>query len=42
MIFVDGWDLSFPNICLTIEEKPWNKPQLGKLTQAEIEPGPDR
>ena len=42
MIFDDYDSLSFPNICLAIEEKPRKKPQPGKLTRPEIEPGPPR
>ena len=38
----DGWGLSFPNICLTIEEKPHKKPQPGILTRLGIEPEPAR
>ena len=34
----DGWCLSFPDICVTVEEKP----QVGKLTWPGIEPGPAR
>ena len=40
MITGDRWGLSFPDICLTVEEKPWKKPQPGKLTQPGIEPEP--
>ena len=42
MISGDGWDLSFPDICLTVEEKPQKKPQPGKLNRPGIEPGPAR
>ena len=34
MISGDGWNLSFPDICLTVEEKR-------KLTRPGIEPGKD-
>ena len=30
MISGDGWSLSFPDICLTVEEKPRKKPQPEK------------
>ena len=39
MISGDGWSLSFPDICLTVEEKFRKKLQLGKLTRPGIEPG---
>ena len=42
MISRDGWDLNFPNICLTVDEKPWRKSQPGRLTWPGIEPGPAR
>ena len=42
MIPGDGWGLSFPDICHTVKEKPQKKPQPGKLTWLEIEPGPAR
>ena len=31
----DGWGLSFPDICLTVEERPRKKSQSGKLTWPE-------
>ena len=37
-----GWVLSFPNICLITEEKPWKKPQPGKQTWPGIQPRPAR
>ena len=40
MISGDGWGLSFPEICLTVEEKPRRKPQRGKLNRPVIEPAP--
>ena len=40
MISRDGWGLSFPDICLTVEEESQRKPQPGKLTRPGIEPGP--
>ena len=42
MISEDGSGLSFPDICLTVEEKPRKKPQPGKLSPLGIEPGPAR
>ena len=39
MIYGDDWGLSFPEIYLTVEEKPQKKPQPGKLTRSGIEPG---
>ena len=42
MMVSDIRGLSFPNICLTVEEKPQKKPQPGKLTELGIEPGPAR
>ena len=42
MISRDGWGLSFPEICLTVEDKSQKKPQPGKLTQPGIEPRPTR
>ena len=33
-------DLKFPNICLTGEEKPGEKPHPGNLSRPRIEPGP--
>ena len=36
------WGLSFPDICLTAEERPQKKPQWGKLTWPGIEPRPAR
>ena len=39
MIYGDGWDLSFPDISLTVDEKPQKKPQPGKLTLTGLEPG---
>ena len=39
----DGqWGLSFPNMCLIVEEKPRKKPQLRKMNGPGIEPGPAR
>ena len=29
MMSGNGWGLSFPEICLTVEEKPRKKPQQG-------------
>ena len=40
MMAGDGWGLSFPDICLRVEEEPWKKPQPGKLAQPRNEPGP--
>ena len=40
MISGDGWSQCLPDICLTVEEKLWKKPQPGKLTRLGIEPGP--
>ena len=38
---IQGWmGLSFPDICLTVEEKLQKKPQLGKLILPGIEPEP--
>ena len=42
MIFGDLVGLSFPDICLMVEEKPQKKPQPGNLTWLGIEPGPTR
>ena len=42
MISGDGWDLRFPDICLTVEKKPRKKPQPRKLTRQGIEHGPAR
>ena len=39
MISGDRWGLSFPDICLTLQEKPQKKPQPGKLTRPGIELG---
>ena len=40
MISGDQRDQSFPDIHLTVEEKPWKKLQPGKLTWPGIEHGP--
>ena len=42
MLSGDRWGLSFPDICLRVEENPWKKPQLGKLNRPGIEPGSAR
>ena len=42
IIFGDGCSLSFPDICLTVEEKPRKNPQPRKLTRPWIEPAPAR
>ena len=36
----DRWGLSFPDIGLTVEEKPQKKPQPGKLTRPGIKVEP--
>ena len=41
MISGDGWGLSFPDICVTVEEKPQKK-QRGKLARPGVEPGTAR
>ena len=40
MISRDGCGVSFPDICLAVEEEPWKKPQPWKLTRPGIELGP--
>ena len=42
MLSGDWWRLSFPVICLTIEEKPWKTLQPRKLTRSGIKLGPTR
>ena len=37
MISGEGWDLNFPEICLTVEGKKPNKTQPGKQTRSGIE-----
>ena len=40
MISEEGWELSFPDICPTVEEKPQKKPQPGKLNRTGNDPVP--
>ena len=40
MIFGDLWGIKLPDICLTGEEKPQEKPHPGNLSRPGIEPGP--
>ena len=40
MISGDGWGLSFPDICLTVEEKPRKEPQSGNWPDRGSNPGP--
>ena len=42
MISGDRWGLNFPDISLTVKEKPQKKPQPGKLTRPGIELGSAR
>ena len=40
MVFGDLGGLKLPDICLTGEEKPREKPHPGNLSRPGIEPGP--